>query len=97
MAAVVLRVLLILLPLILYFVWRQYVSARSKAREEDDEAALNALQTRFMWTVAGLVVVFAAAAVTLALTSGTDPSGVYVAPHMEDGRLVPGDFRSPDS
>lgn len=92
MSVIVLRILLVLLPIILFFVWRQYAQAKIKARETDDTEALDALQTRFMWVAFGLVAVFAVLAGTLAMTSGEDTSGVYVPPRMEDGQLVPGHF-----
>lgn len=31
--------------------------------------------------------------VSLALTEGFAPGGVYVPPHVEDGRIVPGEVR----
>jgi hypothetical protein len=48
----------------------------------------------FVLSTAGLALVIASL-VTLALTGGWDRSGDYVPPRVEDGRIVPGQVRSP--
>ena len=93
MSAAVLRIILLLLPLVLYLMWRRHVRKRTEAHAEGDEDTLDQLQTQFMWIVIGLVALFAAVAVSLAFTSGSEPGKVYVPPHMEDGKLVPGEFK----
>ncbi|MGF1641454.1 MAG: hypothetical protein ACFCUO_10950 [Rhodospirillales bacterium] len=42
------------------------------------------------WLIAGGVVLVAAGLTWTALTSGGDATGRYVAPRLEDGRIIPG-------
>lgn len=93
MSAVILRIVLFLLPLILYLVWRRQARRRAEAAAEGDQATLDSLQNQFLWIVAGFALVFGAVAVTLALTDGAEPGKEYVPPRMEDGKVVPGEFR----
>ncbi|RMF11241.1 MAG: hypothetical protein D6763_03630 [Alphaproteobacteria bacterium] len=89
----VLRALLLLLPLILYLLWRRHVRRKAAATEAGDQTTLDALQSQFLWIVLALVVGFGVVAGILAFSSGEDPSKTYVPPHMKDGKLVPGEFR----
>jgi len=93
MTAAVLRIILFLLPLVLYLMWRRHAQHRAEAQAEGDQETLDQLQTQFMWVVIGLVALFGAIAVSLAFTSGSEPGKVYVPPHMEDGKVVPGTFK----
>ncbi len=93
MTAVLLRLILLFLPLILYLMWRRQVRRRTEAADAGDREALDALQTQFMWIALALVVSFAIVAGILFMTSGEDPSKTYVPPHMEGGKLVPGEFK----
>lgn len=93
MTGVVLRLILLFLPLVLYLLWRRHVRRKVEATESGDQATLDALQSQFMWTVLVLVVAFGTVAGILAFTNGEDPSRTYVPPHMEDGKVVPGEFK----
>ncbi len=48
----------------------------------------------FQLTVVGLILVCASLA-SLAFIGGQTPRGVYVPPHVENGRVVPGAMRPP--
>ena len=73
--------LLFLLPFALY-------AAYLRVRQHDDEAAAK----QHPWTalfISGLLLV-AASFVIWGLFENANQRGVYVPPHLEDGRLVPG-------
>jgi hypothetical protein len=80
------EILAFLLPFALYFVWRLLVT-RGRHLLEDTPW--------FVLTVAGLVMVCASFVLFVLLEPGAPPGAVYVPPHLEGGRLVPGGFRSP--
>jgi uncharacterized protein DUF6111 len=74
-------VLLFLLPFALY-------AAYLRLRQQDEEMS----STQHPWTVlfiSGLVLV-AASFVFWGLFENANQRGVYIPPHLEDGRLVPG-------
>jgi hypothetical protein len=74
-------VLLFLLPFALYL-------AYLRLREQDEEAS----SKQHPWTslfISGLVLV-AASFVFWGLFENANQRGVYIPPHLEDGRLVPG-------
>lgn len=80
------EILAFLLPFALYFVWRLLVTRGSRLLEDTPW---------FVLTVAGLVMVCASFVLFVLLEPGAPPGAAYVPPHLEDGRLVPGGFRSP--
>ena len=47
-----------------------------------------------MLTATGLVLA-CASLVSLAFIGGEEPGGAYVPPHIEDGRIVPGEVKPP--
>jgi hypothetical protein len=53
----------------------------------------------FPWTLLILsgVGLAALAAIATAVSSGAPPNSTYVPAHMENGRLVPGEMRPPES
>lgn len=80
----VLEVLAFLLPFALYALWRLLVTRG---------AQLLASTPWFLLTVAGLVLVCASFVLLLLLEPGEPPGSSYTPPHLQDGRLVPGEFR----
>ena len=74
-----------LLPFIGFFSYRLLVTRGRPLLENTPWFVLSAAGL-------GLVIV---SLVTLALTGGWDRSGDYVPPRFEDGRIVPGEVRSP--
>ena len=76
------QALLFLLPFALYTVYLRLLAQEKPSSEARDHP----------WTIlfgAGLLLV-AASFVYWGLTEGEPAPGVYVPPHMEDGRIVPG-------
>jgi hypothetical protein len=68
----------LLLPAVVYLLWLRFAVAGGDGREKP-----------WLWLVAAGVAL--AAIVVGALTLSREVTdGVYVPPHMEDGRLVPG-------
>ena len=84
-----------LAPIALYafFAW---LSASKQAKLEGGEP-LQAWQT-WPWPklIAAGVVLSAITFVTLALWRGPNSEKIYVPPHMENGKLVPGQFVDPE-
>lgn len=77
----------LLLPTILYVVW-WWAYGRHRLVADGGRPLLTA--GPWFWLVIGGVALMAAGLVFTALTSGEAPGGRYVAPHLEDGRVVPG-------
>jgi hypothetical protein len=99
MAGAVLRILLILLPFILYFLWLRYTKKKAEAARDattSEEVVVEA-QNQLVQGLAFLLAIMAAVFIYMALTSGEDPDKEYIPPHMENGKLVPGTFRAPES
>jgi hypothetical protein len=80
------ELLAFLLPFVVYFAWR--LLATRGARFLDDTPW-------FVVTLLGLVSVCAGFVLFVVLEPGAPPGATYVPPRLEDGRLVPGGFRTP--
>ncbi|BCX18539.1 MAG: hypothetical protein KatS3mg117_2221 [Geminicoccaceae bacterium] len=80
------ELLAFLLPFVVYFAWR--LLATRGARFLDDTPW-------FVLTLLGLVSVCAGFVLFVVLEPGAPPGATYVPPRLEDGRLVPGGFRTP--
>lgn len=92
MSGVLIRVLLVLLPVILYFLWLRYRRRRQTALDAVDEAALSAAQRELSWGVGFIAVLLISTFAYLAFSSGEDPSSRYIPPRVENGKVVPGHF-----
>lgn len=79
----------LVVPTVIYFLWQAYLKRRaSKAGSEAGGSAGRAVP--WIWLVAagfGLLVVTLGA---LVMFDGYPPGGVYQAPHLKDGKIVPG-------
>ena len=73
-------VLPLLAPTVLYLLWMRFAANQEEKRE-----------VPWLWLAAAGI---ALAAIVLAGLSvaGGNKGGIYVPPHMEDGKLVPGHF-----
>lgn len=92
MSRILLQYLLpLLLPTVLWLLWYFAFGCR--------RAATQGIPSRlehgpWFWLILGGVVLLAASLGYTALTVGLDPTaGSYVAPHVEDGRIVPGGLK----
>ena len=77
----------LVLPTILFFVYAWYVAQRARAAGVEEPKELDV-----PWSWLGFAGILLAA-VSLGVNfmgAGDEPGGVYVPPHMEDGRIVPG-------
>lgn len=102
MSAIVLRVLLFLLPFVLFWLLIKFVRGRRRtAAGASDPATLaadEAREERRAWVfIASLVVIIGGVLTALLLTSrGGDRDQIYIPPRVEDGRVVPGRFVDPE-
>ncbi|MCS6876825.1 MAG: DUF6111 family protein [Geminicoccaceae bacterium] len=78
------EILLFLAPFVAYGLWRLLVTKG---------AGFLADTPWFVLVLSGLVLACAGFFVVLWLEPGAPPGSVYVPPRVEDGRLVPGEFR----
>ncbi|MDP6352567.1 MAG: DUF6111 family protein [Alphaproteobacteria bacterium] len=81
------RILPLLLPLIIYFGWLYWARRRALATGVPMPRIGDAPWAVLVAVGLGVLIV---ALIGLGLLSGEEPGGVYVPPHMEDGRIVPG-------
>lgn len=86
-----LRIVLMLLPLILFLLWLHYLRRRRAAGA--DETALAAARRQLRLSLMGLALLVVTVITYLAFTSGEDVDQDYVPAHMEDGKLVPPSFK----
>ena len=47
----------------------------------------------WFWLIVGGFTLMAGVLVYLALTGGSEPGGTYYPSHLEDGKVVPGEFK----
>lgn len=89
MSRVLLQYLLpLILPTVFYLIWAMAVRDSGSGRK----LATILREGPWFWLiVAGLVLAGGSLTFT-ALTSGSEPGATYIAPHMENGRVVPGRF-----
>ena len=106
MSAIVLRVLLFLLPFVLFWLLIKFVRGRRRttagasdpATLAAEEAREEAREERRAWVfIASLVLIIGGVLTALLLTSrGGDRDQIYIPPRVEDGRVVPGRFVDPE-
>jgi hypothetical protein len=78
----------LLLPTVLYLAWWWAFGRRQSAAGDGQPQQLT--EGPWYWLMIGGVVLMAGGLIVTALTGGEAPGGRYVAPHLEDGRVVPG-------
>lgn len=82
-----LEILVFLLPFALWAAWRLLATRAG---------ALLASTPWFALVVAGLVLVCLSLVLLVLVEPGEPPGATYLPPRLEDGRLVPGEFRPID-
>ena len=88
MIRIVLQYMVALLaPSVIYFIW---LKLARRHRLKGDTGWWE--QGPWLWLFAAGVVLMAGLLGYEAFTGGGGPGAAYVAPHMEDGRIVPGTF-----
>jgi hypothetical protein len=76
----------LILPLVLYTIWAQ-IDAKRKGK-----GLPNWEEGQWFWVlVAGFI--FAGASLVFLTSFGADPDGEYQSPRLENGRIVPGQFK----
>ena len=76
-------VLPLVLPAAVYAGW-VLITKRKKISMDDGP---------WFWLIVAGFALMAGVLVTLALTGGSEPGGTYYPTHIEDGKVVPGEFR----
>lgn len=79
----------LLLPVAVYFVWT-WITGKKRRTEEDPPLWYEG--PWFWLIIAGFVLMVAVMGVT-AMVEGDSPDRVYVPPHSENGKIVPGHFK----
>ena len=88
MSSVVLQYLLpLLLPTIVWLVW-WFAFGRQRAATGGGISRIE--HGPWFWLILGGFALLGVSLIHTALTRGFDPKGKYIAPHVEDGRVVPG-------
>ena len=76
----------LLLPLTVYVLYIRYARRRHEAEPTWRE-------TPWLMLISAGVVLLTLSVLVLGLIGGDPPGGVYVPPHVEDGKLIPGQVR----
>lgn len=103
MSAILLRVLLFLLPFLLFWLLIKFVRDRRRTAagpsDPADLAAEEAREERRAWVfIASLALIVGGVLTALLLTSrgSDDRDKVYIPPRVVDGQVVPGRFVDPE-
>lgn len=87
MRIILIRLLILLLPLLLYLGWRLLAHRRALAR---GGPGLDLTEGPWSWLLIGGLVLVILSFFVLAFTTGDEPGGNYVPSRYEDGQLIPG-------
>jgi len=93
---VLIYVLPLLAPTLLYVLWRLWQIKRSpRSGEGTIEGDVKSVMRRAPWVklAATGTALLALTLLIAALTGGAPPHQAYEPPHLENGRVVPGDIR----
>lgn len=86
----------LLLPTGLYFLWMWVMGRRvAAASGKGADAEARAREVPWTWLAAAGVALLLVSLGAWSVWEGASPSAVYVPPHMEDGKLVPGTMHEP--
>ena len=89
MSRVLLQYLLpLILPTVLYLIWAMAVRDSGSGRR----LATIVREGPWFWLIVAGLVLAGGSLIITALTSGSEPGATYVAPRLENGRVVPGHF-----
>lgn len=88
MTRILLQYLLpLLLPTIMYLAWWYLIGRMSKS---PDGTPLLLKQGPWFWLILSGLLLMSGGLIATAFLGGADPSGSYIAPRWEDGRIIPG-------
>ena len=90
MRTTLVHILLFLGPSIAFFL---YLVATRKVQMGVGPTAEALRGMPWPWLLGGGLILMAASLVALALTGGGEPGGTYVAPHVVEGEVVPGEVK----
>lgn len=93
----------LLLPAAIYLLWR--VIARRRPAATDDGSADSSAESRddlwreapWLWLAIAGMALLVVVLLFGAFVHGSPQRGQYLPPRMENGQIVPGELRSPDS
>ncbi len=92
MTSMIIRIILLLAPVVLFFLWLRYAKKKAAATEANDIIAIEQATREILWGVGMLAVITIGSIVILRMQESGDPSDVYVPPHTENGEIIPGNF-----
>jgi bacteriorhodopsin len=76
----------LILPTVLYFIWALAIRDSGSGKK----LATILREGPWFWLIVAGMLLAGASLVFTALSRGGDPGGRYIAPRLEDGRVVPG-------
>lgn len=76
----------LILPTVLYLIWALAIRDSGSGRK----FATIVREGPWFWLIVAGLVLAGGSLVFSALSRGGDPTGTYVAPRLEDGRVIPG-------
>lgn len=86
----IIRLLLVVLPVAVAFYWFWL-----RNTQKDDEDRLRAKEIRLIFISAAAFIGLLAVMVFVLPRGGGSPDDVYIAPYEKDGKIIPGEFISP--
>jgi len=84
---ILIRLLLLVLPVLVYLAWRYWSHRRALA---SGQPGLDLKEGPWLWLILAGAALAIGSLVLLRLTAGEPPGGAYVPPRLEDGRIIPG-------
>ncbi len=86
MRVIIIRILLVILPVLIFLAWRYWRHRRAVAQ---GLPGLDLREGPWVWLLSGGMVLAIASLGIVAFTTGEEPGGTYVPPRYEDGKIVP--------
>lgn len=87
----IIRLLLVVLPVAVAFYWLWL-----RKNQKDDEDRLRAKEIRLIFASAIAFIVLLVLMVFVIPRGGGRPDDIYIAPYEKDGKIIPGEFLSPE-
>lgn len=90
MATILIRLLLFILPFIIFFFIMRLLKRRIKEGDTDEPE----LERKIGYASLGGIIVLVAGILYILITSESNTDQIYIPPHEVDGKIVPGHFEN---